>query len=79
MFPLHIARQDKLLKQICEQIKDRQRNGGKSLAQIQEHIAHDTLVGWAWAPGGERKPAPGTQGFGSLVEAWAATGAACQA
>ena len=56
-----MAWQGKSLGQICEQIKDRKRNGGKSLAQIHEHMAHDTLVGWGWAPGGDREPAPGTQ------------------
>ncbi len=76
--PVSMAWQGKSLGQICEQIKDRQRNGGKSLAQIQEHMAHDTLVGWGWKPGGNRAPAPGTQAaFGQLVEAWIANGAAC--
>ena len=78
--PLSMAWQTKSLGQICEQIKDRQRNGGKSLAQIQEHMGHDSLVGWAWNPGGNRAPAPGTQAqFGALIEAWIAGGAACPA
>jgi hypothetical protein len=78
--PLSMAWQGKTLGQICAQIKDRKRNGGKSLAQIQEHMGHDTLVGWAWNPGAERTPAPGTQAqFGQLVEAWIASGAACPA
>jgi hypothetical protein len=76
--PLSMAWQGKSLGQICEQIKDRKRNGGKSMAQIQEHMASDSLVGWAWNPGGQRAPAPGTQQqFGALVEAWVASGAAC--
>ena len=38
------------------------------------------LVGWAWAPGFGRAPAPGTQQqAGALVEAWIKTGAACPA
>ena len=42
------------------------------------HIGDDTLVGWAWAPGFGRQPAPGTQKMaGALVEAWVKTGAAC--
>ncbi len=78
--PRSMAWQGKNLKQICEQIKDRKRNGGKSLAQIQEHMAHDSLVGWGWTPGGDRQPAPGSQAeFGKLVEAWIATGASCPA
>jgi hypothetical protein len=80
MAPLAMAWQTKSLGQICEQIKDRSRNGGKSLAQIQEYIAHDSLVGWAWRPGGQSEPAAGTQSqFGALIGAWIETGAACPA
>jgi hypothetical protein len=62
------------------QLKDTRRNGGKTLAQIQAHMASDPLVGWGWAPGGNRTPAPGTQAeLGALVQAWIATGAACPA
>ena len=78
--PLSMAWQGKSLGQICAQLKDRKRNGGKSLAQIQEHMGHDSLVGWGWNPGGNRTPAPGTQAqFGQLIEAWIASGAACPA
>jgi len=63
---------------ICNQLKDPVRNGGKTLAQIVEHSAHDKLVGWGWFPGAERAPAPGTQEqFGELMAAWVATGAEC--
>ncbi len=62
---------------LCEQIKDEKRNGGKSLEAIVEHSAHDPLVAWGWNPG-PREPAPGTQAsFGDLVAAWVKTGAAC--
>jgi hypothetical protein len=63
---------------ICAQIKDRARNGGRSLAQIHEHMATDPLVGWSWHPGEGRAAAPGTQGeLGSLVAAWIESGAHC--
>lgn len=78
--PLSMAWQGKSLGQICAQIKDKKRNGDKTLAQISEHMGHDDLVGWAWNPGANRVPAPGTQAqFGQLVEAWIASGAACPA
>ncbi len=78
--PISMAWQGLSLGQICTQIKDPKRNGGKTLAQIQEHMGHDPLVGWAWAPGGTRAPAAGTQAqFGQLIDAWAASGAACPA
>jgi hypothetical protein len=66
--------------QVCEQIKDGQRNGHRSLEAIADHMAHDPLVGWAWHPGADRSPPPGTQAeVGALVAAWIATGAECPA
>jgi cytochrome c5 len=76
--PIEMAWQGYTLGQICEQIKDPKRNGGRSLTQIHEHMAHDTLVGWGWNPGSTRKPVPGTQAqFGDLIAAWIDTGAEC--
>ena len=64
--------------EICAQLSDRARNGGRTLAQIQDHLAHDAIVGWGWAPGADRVPAPGTQALlGELAQAWIDTGAAC--
>jgi len=66
--------------QICAQLKDPARNGGRTLAQIVEHSGHDALVGWGWAPGADREPAPGSQAlFGNLVAAWVDSGAECPA
>jgi len=76
--PLEMAWQGRTLGAICEQIKDPARNGGKTLSQIHEHMAHDSLVGWGWAPGSRRAPAPGTQAqLGALIAAWIQTGAQC--
>lgn len=76
--PMSMAWQTKSLGQICEQLKDRRRNGGKTLAQIEAHMATDSLVGWGWAPGGNREPAPGTQAqFGAIFSAWVQSGAVC--
>ena len=78
--PIEMAWEGKTLGQICEQLKDRRRNGGKTLEAIAEHNAHDSLVGWGWSPGAGRTPAPGTQAqFGELTRAWIETGAACPA
>lgn len=76
--PREMAWVGKSPRHICEQIKDRARNGGRSLEQIVDHNAHDHLVGWGWDPGHDREPAPGTQEqFGKIVAAWVETGAEC--
>ena len=76
--PIEMAWAGKSASSICNQIKDPRRNGGKTLAQIVDHSAHDELVAWGWHPGHDREPAPGTQEqFGALVAAWADTGAEC--
>jgi hypothetical protein len=76
--PREMAWEGKTLGDICAQIKDPARNGGRSLEALVDHIGTDHLVGWAWAPGFGRRPAPGTQKkAGALVEAWVKTGAVC--
>ncbi len=76
--PREMAWEGKTLAEICMQIKDPARNGNRKLEEIVTHIGTDTLVGWAWAPGFGRAPAPGTQSqAGALVEAWVSTGAEC--
>jgi len=76
--PREMAWEGKTLGEICAQIKDRARNGGRSPEELIHHIGTDTLVGWAWAPGFGRRRAPGTQKqAGMLAEAWVKTGAAC--
>jgi hypothetical protein len=76
--PLSMAWQGKSLGDICRQLKDTARNGGRDLAMLQEHIAKDDLVAWGWHPGEGREPAPGTQEVaGELVQAWIDSGAEC--
>jgi hypothetical protein len=76
--PLEMAWQGKSLRQICEQLKDPARNGGRTLALLQEHFAKDDLVAWGWAPGEGREPAPGSQQqLGELAQAWIDSGAQC--
>ena len=78
--PAEMAWQGKTLGQICTQIKDKERNGGRDMPELIHHMAEDELVGWGWHPGGKRAPAPGTQKqFGELFSAWAASGAYCPA
>ncbi|WP_021781555.1 hypothetical protein [Myxococcus hansupus] len=76
--PMEMAWVGKSPREVCEQLKDTKRNGGKTPAQMIEHNAHDELVAWGWNPGMGRKPAPGTQAqFGAIVAAWVETGSEC--
>ena len=78
--PREMAWEGKTVAEICDQIKDPARNGGRKVEDLIHHIGTDTLVGWAWHPGFGRTPAPGTQKeAGALVEAWVKSGAACPA
>ncbi|HUJ61696.1 MAG TPA: Isoquinoline 1-oxidoreductase subunit [Kofleriaceae bacterium] len=76
--PVAMVWLDRTPGQICAQIKDPARNGGRTLAQIQDHLARDPLVAWGWSPGADRAPAPGTQAaLGLLAQAWIDSGAEC--
>jgi hypothetical protein len=76
--PLSMAWRGLSAAEICTQLKDPSRNGGRSLAQIHTHGLTDPLVAWGWQPGDGRAPAPGTQEvFATLVAAWIETGAHC--
>ena len=78
--PREMAWQGRSLGEICAQIKDPGQNGGKTMAELHEHNAHDGLVGWGWHPGEGREPAPGDQAtFGALTLAWIEAGAHCPA
>ena len=76
--PIEMAWQGKSMGDICRQIKDPNRNGGRDLKLVHEHMASDDVVAWAWNPGEGREPAPGTQQMlGQLIQAWVDTGARC--
>jgi hypothetical protein len=76
--PIEMAWEGKSMGEICRQIKDPERNGGRSLELLYEHLAKDDLVAWAWRPRAGRDPVPGTQAqLGELIQAWIDTGAAC--
>jgi hypothetical protein len=78
--PIEMAWVGKTLGEICQQLKDPARNGGKTVDQIVDHMAEDSLVGWGWEPGAGREPVPGSQQvFGELMRRWAETGADCPA
>jgi len=78
--PASMGWRKRSLAEICAQLKDQERNGGRSLTEIVTHVSHDPLVGWAWTPGAAREPAPGTQAsFVALIKAWVESGGVCPA
>jgi hypothetical protein len=65
-------------RQLCEQLKDPARNGGKTLEQIIEHVTSDPLVSWGWNPGEGRTLPPLTRAeFAKDIAIWVHKGAAC--
>jgi hypothetical protein len=73
-----MAWEGKSLTEICDQIKDRERNGGKTLAELGAHMATDALVAYGWRPPAHLEPVPGDQQrFGQLFHAWLEAGAHC--
>ena len=76
--PRTMAFAGKSAGEICRQISDPARNGDRPVESIVMHVAFDPLIAWAWNPGADRSPPPGThQGFVALVNEWIRTGAAC--
>jgi hypothetical protein len=76
--PIEMAWEGKSIGEICLQLKDPKRNGGRTLALLHRHAASDDLIAWGWDPGAGRDPAPGTQElFGQLIKAWIDSGAQC--
>ncbi len=64
--------------ELCLQLKDPEATGRPSLGEALEHVLHDSLVNWAFAPGTnrERPPLEKTDFFRRLAR-WARGGAPC--
>ena len=63
---------------LCRALKDPQRNGGRDIEAIKEHLAHDKLIDHGWDPGPGRTTVPISRDeLVSLAEAWARAGAPC--
>jgi hypothetical protein len=62
--------------QICAQMKDPDRNGGRRAGEeVIEHMKSDPLVLWAWSPGAGRTKPPLTNAeLMAALEAWIAAG-----
>ena len=62
--------------QLALQLLDPKQNGGRTQAQLIDHMANDDLVGWAWHPGdGRTLPPMSRPAFVAQVGLWIAKGA----
>ena len=77
--PLSMLWEGRTPAQICEQIKDPARNGGRrSGEEVIEHMKVDPLVLWAWTPGpGRTTPPLWHEKFVEVLEAWVKAGMPC--
>jgi hypothetical protein len=62
--------------ELAEALKDRARNGDRSLEDMLEHVTQDELVLWGWEPdpGREAVPMPHAE-FSDAFQEWVETGA----
>jgi hypothetical protein len=65
-------------QEICEQMKDPARNGGRSTGEaVIEHMKSDPLILWAWNPGTRTTPPLSHEKFVVALEAWVHAGMPC--
>lgn len=82
--PVEFQWTDRTSAEICAQMRDPARNGGRDAAGLIEHILHDAeLIGfitWSFEPGAGRDPAPGSlQAHLEDMALWTAAGMPCPA
>jgi hypothetical protein len=77
--PLSMLWEGRTEGQICEQMKDPARNGGRHTGEeIIEHMKSDPLVLWAWTPGAGRSTPPlSHEKFVEALETWVRAGMPC--
>jgi hypothetical protein len=77
--PLSMLWEGRTKRQICEQIKDPARNGGRRTGEeVIEHMGVDPLVLWAWNPGAGRTTPPlSHEQFVEALKAWINAGMSC--
>jgi hypothetical protein len=74
---LPLVFQGKSPRELADQLKDPKGTGGKTLAQLLEHVTQDKLVLWGWEPGdGRTKPPLSHDAFTTRFREWVEKGAA---
>jgi hypothetical protein len=77
--PLSMLWEGRSKEQICEQMKDPARNGGRRTGeQVIEHMKTDPLVLWAWVPGRRTIPPLSHEKFVEALETWVKAGMPCR-
>jgi hypothetical protein len=78
--PLSMLWEGRTPRQICEQMKDPARNGGRRTGEaVIEHMKSDPLVLWAWNPGAGRTTPPlSHEELVGALEAWVSAGMPCE-
>ncbi|MGB3406040.1 MAG: hypothetical protein WBA67_00960 [Jannaschia sp.] len=82
--PAEFQSTDRSSAEICAQMRDPARNGGRDAAGLIEHILHDAevigFITWSFDPGAGRDPAPGSlQAHLEDMAIWTAAGMPCPA
>jgi hypothetical protein len=63
---------------LCAQLVDPEKTNGRDLPALLSHMIEDSLVLWAWNPGGGRTVPPMTHAaFVAAFRTWVASGGAC--
>lgn len=66
-------------QEICTQLRDPERNGGRDMLDLASHLDHDVILHWAWAPGGGRESAPySLQAHVNDILIWGSAGFPCE-
>ena len=64
--------------ELCSIVKDPAKTGGRDIKAFADHIGHDALVAWGWAPGVGREPAPfSADETVAMLGQWLALGLPC--
>jgi len=75
---MRMAWQGLSIGDLCRTLKNPATNGGKSTAQLIEHVRDEPLVNWGWNPGpGRSVPPISHDEFVREFTQWVETGAAC--
>jgi hypothetical protein len=76
--PVEFEWNGKTSTEVCNQLRDPDRNGDRTFMDIAGHLDHDVILHWAWAPGGGREPAPySLQEHVNDVLEWGVAGMPC--